>query len=75
MGPDERSLQAYTTINLFLQTFIDHGFKDLDYTVRDQMLLESLVGLAPVTTDGRGVFTKDNGHSFDQCLFYGHEVS
>ncbi|PIO34941.1 hypothetical protein AB205_0142270 [Aquarana catesbeiana] len=36
----EQSTKAYHTMNKFLSAFIDHAFKDMDYFVKDKLLLE-----------------------------------
>ncbi|KAK9497063.1 hypothetical protein O3M35_004443 [Rhynocoris fuscipes] len=65
--------QSYITINRFLAAFIEHALKDLDYEVRDREFLEALFDIDIYDSNSKGVFFNDNGHSFDNVLFYGNE--
>ena len=73
----ENMVHAYTTMNTFLTRFLEHALRDLDYDVRDKMVLETVLdiefqeGLA----SEKAIFYTDNGHSFDSVLLYGHEFS
>ncbi|KAK7114529.1 meckelin-like [Littorina saxatilis] len=71
----EKSIEAYNMINKFLCSFIDHSLRDVDYVVKDKTLLESVMDTEFFDAADKGIFYKDNGHSFDQVLFYGHEIS
>lgn len=74
-GLTEKQVEAYNVINKFLSTFIDHSLKSLDYQVRDKTLLESIMDTEFLDASEKGYFYNDNGHSFDQCLFYGNEIT
>ena len=73
----ENMVAAYSTMNTFLTRFLEHALRDLDYDVRDKMVLETVLdiefqeGLA----SEKAIFYTDNGHSFDSVLLYGHELS
>ncbi|XP_075776499.1 meckelin isoform X2 [Pelodiscus sinensis] len=41
----EQSTKAYHTMNKFLGSFIDHVHKDMDYIVKDKLLLERILGM------------------------------
>ncbi len=38
-------IHAYEEMNQFLSTFIDHGFTNINYTIRDRNMLESILDL------------------------------
>ncbi|XP_021355740.1 meckelin-like [Mizuhopecten yessoensis] len=68
-----KQVEAYSVINRFLSAFIDHSLKDLDYVVKDKTLLESIMDTEFFDASEKGIFYNDDGHSFDNCLFYGNE--
>nr|XP_022342617.1 meckelin-like [Crassostrea virginica] len=74
-GISDKQVESYNVINRFLSTFIDHSLKSLDYQVRDKTLLESIMDTEFLDASEKGYFYNDNGHSFDQCLFYGNEIT
>ena len=39
----ERSVLAYTTMNKYLSSFIEHAIQDNDYLVKDKFLMEKLL--------------------------------
>lgn len=41
----EKTASAYFAINRFLSAFIDHGLKDLDYTIRDKTLVQRILSV------------------------------
>ncbi|KAF7246323.1 Meckelin, partial [Varanus komodoensis] len=41
----EQSTKAYHTMNKFLGSFIDHVHKEMDYIVKDKLLLERILGM------------------------------
>lgn len=51
------------------------ALKDVDYVVKEKNLFEKLFDceIYTSTSDSKGVFYFDNGHSFDNVLFYGNE--
>ncbi|XP_055643217.1 meckelin [Toxorhynchites rutilus septentrionalis] len=71
----EKSILTYYNVNRFFAAFVDHALKDLDYIIQERSVLESLLNceLQSYVTENKGVFYIDNGHSFDQVLFYGIE--
>ncbi|PIK39447.1 putative meckelin [Apostichopus japonicus] len=66
-------LEAYGTMNKFLSAFIDHGMRDIDYLVKDKLLLEKILDMEFYDPVDKGFLFNDDGHSFDQALFFGHE--
>ncbi|XP_067936702.1 meckelin-like [Watersipora subatra] len=68
-------ITANANINKFLSNFLDHSLRDIDYTVKDKIFFESLLDTEFDTVVESGIFYNDNGHSFDQVLFYGHELT
>uniref|UniRef100_A0A8W7K9J5 Meckelin n=1 Tax=Anopheles albimanus TaxID=7167 RepID=A0A8W7K9J5_ANOAL len=62
----ERTILTYYNVNRFFAAFVDHALKDLDYIIQERTILENILNY-------KGVFYIDNGHSFDQILFYGNE--
>ena len=64
-------------MNTFLTRFLEHALRDLDYELRDKMLLETVldVEFQDSVSGDKAVFYTDNGHAFDSCLLYGHEFS
>ncbi|XP_070575906.1 meckelin-like [Ptychodera flava] len=71
----ERSLQAFQTMNKFLAAFLDHSLRDLDYVVKDKLLLERVLDMEFFEPTESSFFYNDDGHSFDGSLFHGHESS
>ncbi|CAH0381316.1 unnamed protein product [Bemisia tabaci] len=70
-----RSVQAYHNMNKFLAAFLEHALKDLDYEVKDKQFMESLLDIEFLDTSDKGIFYYDNGHSFDDVMFYGNEFT
>ncbi|XP_071524785.1 meckelin [Panulirus ornatus] len=71
----EQSFQAYETMRRFFGMFLQHALKDLDYIVKEKLFLESVLDLEFQEVDDRCLFFRDNNHTFDHVLFYGHELS
>ncbi|ESO89760.1 hypothetical protein LOTGIDRAFT_192673 [Lottia gigantea] len=71
----EKSIESYSVLNKFLGAFIDHSFKDLDYKIIKKSLIENILDTEIHETYDTGVLYNDNGHSFDQVLFYGNELT
>ncbi|XP_044181403.1 meckelin-like [Acropora millepora] len=71
----EKRLLAYNTLNLFLSAFIDHSLTDLDYLVRDKLLLEHILNmeLKDQPPSDKATSYHDNGRSFNSVLLYGRE--
>ncbi|XP_014675060.1 PREDICTED: meckelin-like [Priapulus caudatus] len=70
----DQGIQAYLTINKFLSGYIDHSLRDIDYVVKDKLLLENVLDVELYDTFDTGVFFTDSGHSFDKVLLYGNEL-
>lgn len=51
------------------------ALRDLDYEVRDKQFAEALLDIEFSDVPGKAVFYIDNGHSFDNVLFYGNELT
>uniref|UniRef100_A0A674ITL6 Transmembrane protein 67 n=1 Tax=Terrapene triunguis TaxID=2587831 RepID=A0A674ITL6_9SAUR len=71
----EQSTKAYHTMNKFLGSFIDHVHKDMDYIVKDKLLLERIIGMEFMEPMEKSIFYNDEGHSFSHVLFYGNEAT
>ncbi|XP_053680358.1 meckelin [Anopheles nili] len=71
----ERTILTYYNVNRFFAAFVDHALKDLDYIIQERSILENILNceFQSYVTENKGVFYIDNGHSFDQILFYGNE--
>ncbi|EDS39735.1 conserved hypothetical protein [Culex quinquefasciatus] len=71
----EKTILTYYNVNRFFAAFVDHALKDLDYIIQERSILENVLDceFQSYVTDNKGVFYIDNGHSFDQVLFYGNE--
>ncbi|XP_062554627.1 meckelin isoform X2 [Armigeres subalbatus] len=71
----EKTILTYYNVNRFFAAFVDHALKDLDYIIQERSILESILNceFQNYVTENKGVFYIDNGHSFDQVLFYGNE--
>lgn len=73
--PLERSVLAYSTMNKFLTSFIEHSSTEFDYVVKDKLLLESVLDMELQPPFEKGFFYKDDTKSFTRTLFYGVEWS
>ncbi|XP_069477453.1 meckelin [Ambystoma mexicanum] len=71
--PFEQSTKAYHTMNKFLGSFIDHGHKEMDYIVKEKVLLERILGMEFMEPFDKSIFYNDESHSFSDVLFYGNE--
>ncbi|KAL7291306.1 hypothetical protein TKK_0014909 [Trichogramma kaykai] len=69
----EKSLQTHLKIKKFLTAFIDHCFKDLDYVIKERLLLEKLCDIEIGKNDDQSTFYTDNSNMFDRVIFYGNE--
>ncbi|KAG8176834.1 hypothetical protein JTE90_001973 [Oedothorax gibbosus] len=70
----DRVANTHYMLNKFLSSFIDHSFKDLDYVVKDRVLMEYLFDVECYEVADRGYFYNDDGRSFSSVLFYGNEA-
>ncbi|XP_015265310.1 PREDICTED: meckelin [Gekko japonicus] len=71
----EQSTKAYHTMNKFLGSFIDHVHKEMDYIVKDKLLLERILGMEFMEPMEKSIFYNDEGHSFSDTLYYGNETT
>ncbi|XP_063183263.1 meckelin isoform X1 [Chroicocephalus ridibundus] len=71
----EQSTRAYNTMNKFLSSFIDHVHKEMDYIVKDKLLLERILGMEFMEPMEKSIFYNDEGHSFSDVLYYGNETT
>ncbi|XP_009901246.2 meckelin [Dryobates pubescens] len=71
----EQSTRAYNTMNKFLGSFIDHVHKELDYVVKDKLLLERILGMEFMEPLDKSLFYNDEGQSFTDVLYYGNETT
>uniref|UniRef100_A0A674IVK4 Transmembrane protein 67 n=1 Tax=Terrapene triunguis TaxID=2587831 RepID=A0A674IVK4_9SAUR len=56
----EQSTKAYHTMNKFLGSFIDHVHKDMDYIVKDKLLLERIIGMEFMEPMEKSIFYNGN---------------
>ena len=71
----ERSVIAYSTLNKFLASFVEHSSAEFDYTVKDKLLLERILDMELTSPLEKGFFYKDDTKSFTSALLYGVEWS
>uniref|UniRef100_A0A8D0HDF1 Transmembrane protein 67 n=1 Tax=Sphenodon punctatus TaxID=8508 RepID=A0A8D0HDF1_SPHPU len=71
----EQSTKAYHTMNKFLGSFIDHVHKDIDYIVKDKLLLERILGMEFIEPMDKSIFYNDEGYSFSDVIYYGNEAT
>lgn len=69
----EPHFRAYNTMNHFLGSVIDHAFPDMDYIVKDKLMLEKVIGMEFLEPVDKSIFYNDEAHSFSDVLFYGNE--
>ncbi|XP_037236867.1 meckelin isoform X1 [Falco biarmicus] len=71
----EQSTRAYNAMNKFLSSFIDHVHKEMDYIVKDKLLLERVLGMEFMEPIEKSIFYNDEGQSFSDVLYYGNETT
>ncbi|XP_037659112.1 meckelin [Choloepus didactylus] len=71
----EQSIKAYHTMNKFLGSFIDHVHKEMDYFIKDKLLLERILGMEFMEPMEKSIFYNDEGYSFSSVLYYGNEAT
>ncbi|XP_039733059.1 meckelin isoform X1 [Pteropus medius] len=71
----EQSIKAYHTMNKFLASFIDHVHKEMDYFIKDKLLLERILGVEFMEPMEKSIFYNDEGYSFSSVLYYGNEAT
>ncbi|KAJ8290988.1 hypothetical protein GJAV_G00019990 [Gymnothorax javanicus] len=74
-SPLELNTKAYHHINKFLGSVIDHAHKEMDYIVKDKLLLERLIGMEFIEPLDKSIFYNDEAHSFSDVLYYGNEAT
>nr|XP_016064611.1 PREDICTED: meckelin isoform X2 [Miniopterus natalensis] len=71
----EQSIKAYHAMNKFLGSFIDHVHKEMDYFIKDKLLLERILGMEFMEPMEKSIFYNDEGYSFSSVLYYGNEAT
>ncbi|KAK6185155.1 hypothetical protein SNE40_007450 [Patella caerulea] len=74
-SPLDKSIEAYTSMNKFLGAYIDHSVKDLDYKIIRKGIIENIMDTEFQDSLDQGILYNDNGHSFDQVLLFGNEIT
>nr|XP_023668238.1 meckelin isoform X2 [Paramormyrops kingsleyae] len=74
-NPFDQSVKAYHTMNRFLGSVIDHAHRELDYIVKDKLILERLAGMEFMEPNDKSIFYNDESHSFSDVLYYGNEAT
>ncbi|XP_007900910.1 meckelin [Callorhinchus milii] len=69
----EQNVRTYNNMNKFLSSFVDHSLRDLDYIVKDKLLLERIIGLELNEPTDMSIFYNDETYSFSDVLYYGNE--
>ncbi|XP_011298940.1 meckelin isoform X2 [Fopius arisanus] len=70
----EERWKIHLTIKKFLSEFLDHCFKNVDYTIKERHLMEKLLDTEFMDSGrDKSIFYIDKKHSFDQAFFYGNE--
>ncbi|XP_068995526.1 meckelin [Embiotoca jacksoni] len=69
----DSQFKAYHTMNHFLGSVIDHAHTDMDYIVKDKLMLERVIGMEFLEPSEKSIFYNDEAHSFSDVLFYGNE--
>ncbi|OXB79904.1 UNVERIFIED_CONTAM: hypothetical protein H355_000934 [Colinus virginianus] len=49
--------------------------KEMDYIVKDKLLLERILGMEFMEPIEKSIFYNDEGHSFSEVLYYGNETT
>ncbi|XP_072459653.1 meckelin isoform X2 [Notamacropus eugenii] len=71
----EQNVKAYHAMNKFLGSFIDHVHKEMDYFVKDKLLLERILGMEFIEPVEKSIFYNDENYSFSKVLYYGNEAT
>ncbi|XP_023557118.1 meckelin isoform X2 [Octodon degus] len=71
----EQSIKAYHAMNKFLGSFIDHVHKEMDYFIKDKLLLERILGIEFMEPMEKSIFYNDESYSFSSVLYYGNEAT
>ncbi|XP_069822408.1 meckelin-like isoform X2 [Dendropsophus ebraccatus] len=70
----QQRIKTYYTINRFLSCFLDHVYKDMDYMVKDKLLLESVMDIEFQQPIEKSLFYNDDRYHFSRTLFYSNEL-
>ncbi|XP_029463906.1 meckelin-like isoform X2 [Rhinatrema bivittatum] len=70
----EQRIKTYYTFNLFLASFIEHVYKDMDYMVKDKLFLERILDMEFQQPVDKSIFYNDDGALFARTLYYSHEL-
>ena len=62
-------------MNKFLTSFIEHSTTELDYVVKDKLMLEKVLDMELQAPLDKAFFYTDSGRSFTSNLLYGVEWS
>ncbi|KAI0219965.1 Meckelin [Lamellibrachia satsuma] len=60
---------------MFCGVFSLQSLHETDYVIQDRMLTESIFNVEFRDSSYKGMFITDNGHSFDNVLFFGNETT
>ncbi|XP_015109545.1 meckelin [Diachasma alloeum] len=70
----EERWKTHLTIKKFLAGFLDHCFKNVEYTIKERHLMEKLLDTEFMDSSrDKSIFYIDKKYSFDQAIFYGNE--
>lgn len=69
----EHCIKAHEQMKAFLNIFLQHGLKELDYTIKEKLFLENFLDLEFQEPQEKSLFFRDYHHSFDKVLFHGEE--
>jgi len=71
----ERSVLAYTQMNKYLSSFMEHAILDNDYIVKDKYFMEKLLKNELQPPLDKCQFYNDDSRAFSEVLLYGQEWS
>ncbi|XP_066570167.1 meckelin isoform X2 [Amia ocellicauda] len=75
-GLQEQTMKAFHTMNRFLSSFFEHVHKDMDYIVKDKLLLERVMNYEFQQPIERSIFYNDHdGTVFSEVLYYSKEMT
>ncbi|XP_064169133.1 meckelin-like [Anguilla rostrata] len=74
--PQEQTTKAYHAMKYFLSSFLEHAHKDMDYIVKDKLLLERIMKYEFQRPVERTIFYRDpDGVSFTNVLYFSNELT
>ncbi|KAM4018585.1 LOW QUALITY PROTEIN: meckelin-like [Anomaloglossus baeobatrachus] len=71
----QQRIKTYYTINRFLSCFLEHVYKDMDYTVKDKLFLESVLDIEFQQPIDKSLLYSDDRFRFGRALFYSNELA